>query len=54
MIEGYEIETLAPGLNLDSPANYIVAHHILKAHGKIFKLYNDKYRLKQQGIDTRE
>ncbi|XKL62633.1 hypothetical protein PGB90_002466 [Kerria lacca] len=50
IIDGYSSDRYAPDLNLDSPANYIVGHNILKAHAKIFRLYNTKYRSKQQGI----
>lgn len=48
-IQGYERDTYAPALQLDSPANYIVAHNVLISHGKIYKLYNEKYRYKQNG-----
>lgn len=48
-VQGYERDTYAPALQLDSPTNYIVIHHALIAHGKIYKLYNEKYRSQQNG-----
>ncbi|XP_065223653.1 myrosinase 1-like [Planococcus citri] len=47
--EGYETNRFAPALNLQSSIMYIVMHHALKAHGRIFQLYNKKYRSKQNG-----
>ena len=49
VVKGYEVREYAPALNLGSPANYIVAHNILRAHGRIFRLYDQKYRSKQNG-----
>lgn len=49
MIFGYDDKNFAPNLHLGSPANYIVAHNCLKAHGRIFRLYEKKYRVQQQG-----
>lgn len=49
VVKGYERKDYAPLLNLDSPVNYIVAHNALRAHGKIFRLYDEKYRAKQNG-----
>lgn len=39
----------APALNLDSPADYIVIHNLLKAHARIYRLYDQKYRCTQNG-----
>lgn len=49
VVSGYSSEKYAPALNLDSPANYIVGHNILRAHGRIFRLYDRKYRETQKG-----
>ena len=40
---------LAPGLYLDSPINYIVAYNLLRAHARIYRLYERKYRATQNG-----
>ncbi|XP_065212467.1 myrosinase 1-like isoform X1 [Planococcus citri] len=49
VVRGYDCREYAPALDLGSPANYIVAHNILKAHSRIFRLYDNKYRSKQNG-----
>lgn len=49
IISGYTANNFAPNLHLDSPANYIVAHNILRSHGRIFRLYEKKYKTQQQG-----
>ncbi|KAK7580156.1 hypothetical protein V9T40_000785 [Parthenolecanium corni] len=46
---GYEVKNYAPNLDLDSPANYIAAHNCLRAHGRIFRLYEKEYKIKQKG-----
>lgn len=46
---GYDFSTIAPNSRLDSPANYIVAHNCIKAHARIFRLYEKKYRSTQNG-----
>ncbi|KAK7580154.1 hypothetical protein V9T40_000783 [Parthenolecanium corni] len=49
IIPGYVTGKSAPSLRLDSPANYIIAHNCLKAHGRIFRLYEKKYKIQQRG-----
>lgn len=49
IIKGYESGSSAPGLNLDSPANYMVGHNTLRAHARIYRLYDKKYRAQQNG-----
>ena len=39
-----EIKTYAPALHLDSPANYIVAYNLLRAHARVYRLYDKRYR----------
>ena len=46
---GYSDIKFAPSLNLESSSNYIAIHNMLKAHGRIFRLYNEKYRSTQNG-----
>lgn len=53
IIEGYQQAMYAPALNLDSPTNYIVVHNIVRAHGRIYRLYDGKYRSKQKGRNLR-
>lgn len=50
VVKGYRMrEGGAPALDLDSPADYIVIHNLLKAHGTIYRLYDKKYRSTQNG-----
>lgn len=49
MVRGYELKAHAPALNLDSPANYLVIHNILRAHARIYRLYQEKYKHEQHG-----
>ncbi|KAK7571116.1 hypothetical protein V9T40_014720 [Parthenolecanium corni] len=49
VILGYTGYNFAPQLNLDSPAAFIIAHNLLKAHGRVFRLYEEKYKPRQQG-----
>lgn len=51
VVRGYELTSYAPALNLDSPTNYIVIHNLVRAHGRIFRLYDKKYRAAQNGND---
>ena len=47
--KGYQTNYFAPALNQPSSIMYIAMHLALKAHGRIFQLYNKKYRSKQNG-----
>ncbi|NWX39572.1 LPH hydrolase, partial [Steatornis caripensis] len=46
---GYGTGEHPPGITDPGVASYKVAHTILKAHAKVWHLYNDKYRSQQQG-----
>ena len=46
---GPSFMAFAPALYLDSPANYIVACNILKAHARVYRLYDKKFRSAQKG-----
>ncbi|NWI84755.1 LPH hydrolase, partial [Pitta sordida] len=46
---GYGTGEHPPGITDPGAASYKVAHTILKAHAKVWHLYNDKYRSRQQG-----
>lgn len=48
-IQGYYSSGFAPGLNLGTPYDYITAHNLLLAHARVFRLYDKKYRSKQNG-----
>ncbi|XP_065224083.1 myrosinase 1-like [Planococcus citri] len=47
--EGYEKDRWAPAINSESSKMYNVMHNTLRAHGRIFRLYDEKYRSKQNG-----
>ncbi|XP_065224085.1 myrosinase 1-like [Planococcus citri] len=47
--EGYDGIYFVPALKLPSSIKYIVLHNCLRAHGRISRLYNEKYRLQQNG-----
>uniref|UniRef100_A0A8C3M8V1 Uncharacterized protein n=1 Tax=Geospiza parvula TaxID=87175 RepID=A0A8C3M8V1_GEOPR len=46
---GYGTGEHPPGITDPGAASYTVAHTILKAHAKVWHLYNDKYRSQQLG-----
>ncbi|NXG44262.1 LPH hydrolase, partial [Psilopogon haemacephalus] len=46
---GYGTGEHPPGITDPGVASYKVAHTILKAHAKVWHLYNDKYRFQQLG-----
>uniref|UniRef100_A0A8D2J1Q8 Klotho n=1 Tax=Varanus komodoensis TaxID=61221 RepID=A0A8D2J1Q8_VARKO len=46
---GYATGKLAPGLRSGREAGYRAAHHLLKAHAKVWHLYNDHFRPIQGG-----
>ncbi|KAF5305140.1 hypothetical protein FQA39_LY09402 [Lamprigera yunnana] len=47
--KGYSLGTHAPGITSNGIANYICAHNLLKAHAKVYHLYNTYYRSTQHG-----
>lgn len=46
---GYGEDTLAPALSSSGLGEYQCAHNLLKAHAKVYHLYNDIFRPVQKG-----
>ncbi|XP_068595144.1 lactase-like protein [Brachionichthys hirsutus] len=49
-VEGYETGEHAPGLRLRGTGAYRAAHHIIKAHAKVWHSYDTQWRRKQKGL----
>ncbi|XP_046719853.1 lactase-like b [Silurus meridionalis] len=49
-VEGYETGEHAPGLKLKGTGAYRAAHHIIKAHAKVWHTYNSQWRSIQNGL----
>ncbi|KAK7891225.1 hypothetical protein WMY93_023188 [Mugilogobius chulae] len=49
-VEGYETGEHAPGLKLKGTGAYKAAHHIIKAHAKVWHSYDTQWRGKQKGL----
>uniref|UniRef100_A0A671VIR5 Cytosolic beta-glucosidase n=1 Tax=Sparus aurata TaxID=8175 RepID=A0A671VIR5_SPAAU len=49
-VEGYETGEHAPGLRLRGTGAYRAAHHIIKAHAKVWHSYDTQWRAKQKGL----
>ncbi|XP_066540883.1 lactase-like b isoform X1 [Hoplias malabaricus] len=49
-VEGYETGEHAPGLKLRGTGAYRAAHHIIKAHAKVWHTYDNQWRNKQNGV----
>ncbi|XP_068168142.1 lactase-like protein isoform X2 [Antennarius striatus] len=49
-VEGYETGEHAPGLRLRGTGAYRAAHHIIKAHAKVWHSYDTQWRGKQKGL----
>ncbi|XP_076589127.1 lactase-like protein isoform X1 [Chaetodon auriga] len=49
-VEGYETGEHAPGLKLRGTGAYRAAHHIIKAHAKVWHSYDTQWRAKQKGL----
>ncbi|XP_029289220.1 lactase-like protein [Cottoperca gobio] len=49
-VEGYETGEHAPGLRLRGTGAYKAAHHIIKAHAKVWHTYDTQWRAKQKGL----
>lgn len=49
-VEGYETGEHAPGLRLRGTGAYRAAHHIIKAHAKVWHSYDTLWRAKQKGL----
>ncbi|VVC29505.1 Hypothetical protein CINCED_3A000813 [Cinara cedri] len=45
----YSFNAYAPNLNLNSTGYYLAAHTQLIAHGKVYRLYEELFKSKQQG-----
>jgi len=53
IVDGYasmKKNSYAPALYLDSPANYIAAYNLLRAHAGVYRLYDSKFRAAQNGL----
>ena len=46
---GYGRTHRAPGLGKTGTADYLAAHNLIKAHAKVYRLYDRKWRSLQQG-----
>ncbi|KAM9815677.1 lactase-like protein isoform 5-T7 [Syngnathus typhle] len=49
-VEGYETGEHAPGLRTRGTGAYRAAHHIIKAHAKVWHTYDAQWRPKQNGL----
>ncbi|XP_019731489.1 lactase-like protein isoform X1 [Hippocampus comes] len=49
-VEGYETGEHAPGLRTRGTGAYRAAHHIIKAHAKVWHTYDTQWRSKQNGL----
>ncbi|KAM6960799.1 lactase-like protein isoform 1-T1 [Aplochiton taeniatus] len=49
-VEGYETGEHAPGLKTKGTGAYRAAHHIIKAHAKVWHTYDTQWRVKQKGM----
>nr|XP_046250949.1 lactase-like b isoform X2 [Scatophagus argus] len=49
-VEGYETGEHAPGMKLRGTGAYRAAHHIIKAHAKVWHSYDTQWRGKQKGL----
>ncbi|XP_047241222.1 lactase-like b isoform X2 [Girardinichthys multiradiatus] len=49
-VEGYETGEHAPGMRLRGNGAYRAAHHIIKAHAKVWHTYDTQWRAKQKGL----
>ncbi|XP_057286505.1 lactase-like protein, partial [Pezoporus wallicus] len=48
-VKGYDTGEHAPGLKLGGCGAYKAAHHLIKAHAKVWHSYNDTWHSEQQG-----
>ncbi|XP_051776283.1 lactase-like protein isoform X1 [Erpetoichthys calabaricus] len=49
-VEGYETGKHAPGMQMKGSGAYRAAHHIIKAHARVWHMYDSQWRSKQKGI----
>lgn len=50
-LAGYGSSSFAPSLNFSGVADYLCGHHALKAHAKVYHLYEEKYKSIQKGTN---
>lgn len=50
---GYGATTLAPALSSAGLGEYQCAHNLLKAHAKVYHIYNDTFRSLQNGMNDK-
>ncbi|XP_047356136.1 myrosinase 1-like isoform X2 [Vespa velutina] len=48
--EGYGSITKAPGKNLTEIGSYLCMHNVLKAHAKVYHMYDKEFRSEQKGL----
>lgn len=46
---GYGGDNLAPVLRLSGQADYLCKYHVLKAHAKVYHMYDEEFRARQNG-----
>ncbi|KAK4883856.1 hypothetical protein RN001_000127 [Aquatica leii] len=46
---GYSMGLFPPGVAQSGIANYLCTHNLLKAHARVYQLYNQKFRNQQKG-----
>lgn len=51
--EGYGEQRKAPALNSTGVGDYLCMHNILKAHARVYHLYNNEYRAIQKGMNMK-
>ncbi|XP_077982368.1 cytosolic beta-glucosidase-like [Glandiceps talaboti] len=49
-INGYEGGDMAPGIQGEGQAVYIVAHNLIKSHARAWHIYDDEFRDEQNGV----
>nr|XP_050854384.1 myrosinase 1-like [Vespula vulgaris] len=48
--EGYGLHTKAPGKNITGIGSYLCMHNALKAHAKVYHMYDKEFRSEQKGL----
>nr|KAF7422070.1 hypothetical protein H0235_009906 [Vespula pensylvanica] len=48
--EGYGLHTKAPGKNITGIGSYLCMHNALKAHAKVYHMYDEEFRSEQKGL----
>ncbi|GBP54370.1 Myrosinase 1 [Eumeta japonica] len=47
---GYGLSTLAPRVNSSAVGTYLCAKHVVLAHAKVYRMYNEEFKQKQNGV----